>query len=71
MLTIYDVLEYLIMEGPGRTEAELAEAIFGKAGYHHRVSEDCYRLTVGKKVERRGAGGYGDPFRYYPGVATR
>jgi hypothetical protein len=65
-LTTQDVLEFLIKKGPGRTEAELADAIFGAGGYPQRVHIDCARLVTGKSVRRRGAGGRADPFRYYP-----
>jgi hypothetical protein len=66
MLTTYDVLDFLIRKGPGRTEAELADAIFGEGGYPQRVHTDCTRLVAGKKARRRGVGGRGNPFRYYP-----
>ena len=63
MLRIYDVLEFLIEKGPGRTEVELAKAIYGPTGYQQQVNEDCRRLEKGNKVERRGDR---PPFRYYP-----
>ena len=65
MLTIADVLVFLIENGPGRTEEQLAEAIFGAAGYQQRVNQDC-RLLVGQgKIERRGSGGPSDPYCYF------
>lgn len=60
-----DVLQYLIEKGPGRTEAELAEAIFGKHGYQQRVNGDCNLLVNRGLVERRGHGGHADPYRYF------
>jgi hypothetical protein len=65
-MTIGIVLEFLIRNGPGRTETELAEAIFGRQGYQQRVNQDCYLLTGKGTVERRGDGGNTDPFRYFP-----
>lgn len=65
-MTIGDVLEFLVKNGPGRTEAELADAIFGKAGYQQRVNQDCQLLANSGRIERRGLGGPTDPFRYYP-----
>lgn len=65
-LAIADVLLFLIENGPGRTETELAEAIFGPQGYQQRVNEDCKQLVRRKQVERRGAGGLTDPYRYHP-----
>jgi hypothetical protein len=65
MVTLYDVLEFLIQKGPGRTEAELAKAIFGEKGYPQLVNSDCRRLMHGHKVVRQGTG-RSDPYRYYP-----
>ena len=65
-LTIADVLRFLIEKGPGRTEAQLAEAIFGARGYQQRVNQDCSAMDFLGTVERRGAGGPGDPYRYFP-----
>ena len=65
-LVIADVLLFLIENGPGRTETELAEAIFGGQGYQQRVNGDCSLLVSKGKVERCGAGGPADPYRYHP-----
>jgi hypothetical protein len=40
-LTLVDVLAFLIEKGPRRTEAELAEAIFGRGSYQQKVNQDC------------------------------
>jgi hypothetical protein len=62
-----DVLLHLVENGPGRTETELAQAIFGHKGYRQQVNPDCVRLArSGGEVERRGSGGHADPHRYYP-----
>lgn len=65
MLKIADALVFLIENGPGRTEAELAEAIFGDQGYQQRVNGDCNLLVNRGAIERRGSGGPSDPYRYY------
>lgn len=65
-VTNYAALRYLIQKGPGRTEAELATAIFGPGGYPARISFDCRMLALRGLVRRRGAGGAANPFRYYP-----
>ena len=65
-MKLADVLTFIIKSGPGRTEAQLAEAIFADKGYQQRVDEDCHVLVNRGVIERRGAGGPADPFRYYP-----
>lgn len=64
--SLIEVLAFLIEKGPGRTEAELAKAIYARAGYQQRVNEDCRILADSGRVERRGGGQRGDPYRYYP-----
>ena len=65
-ISIANVLLFLIEHGPGRTESELAGAIFGQEGYQQRVNGDCNLLVNRKQVERRGVGGPADPYRYHP-----
>lgn len=65
-LSQIDVLAYLIRTAPGRTEAQLAEAIHGDAAYQQRVNQDCRMLADQGVVERRGGGGQSDPYRYFP-----
>ena len=62
----YDVLQYLIQKGPGRTELELARAIHGGESYQQSVNTHCAMLVIEGKAERRGAGGRGEPYRYWP-----
>jgi len=65
MLTLADVLLFLIEKGPGRTESELAEAIFGDRAYQQRVNQDCRLLVSRGMIERRGTGGPSDPYKYF------
>lgn len=65
-MTNLDVLGFLIKKGPGRTEAQLAEAIFADHAYQQRVNQDCVLLVNKGIVERRGDGGPSDPYKYYP-----
>jgi hypothetical protein len=65
MLTLSNVMLFLIEKGPGRTEKELAEAVFGGRASQPLVNQDCRLLAERALVERRGAGGVSDPFRYY------
>lgn len=65
-LTVEDVVAYLISKGPGRTQRELAEAIFGRDGYQQRVNVECDMLFRRGAVQRRGSGTPTDPFTYYP-----
>ena len=66
MPTMKEVLLYLIKCGPGRTEAQLAQAIFDSAGYQQRVNGNCLFLINRGLIERRGGGGKYDPYRYFP-----
>ncbi|WP_162930194.1 hypothetical protein [Pseudophaeobacter sp. EL27] len=66
MLVQKEVLKFLIEKGPGRTEQELAEAIFGKKAYQQQVNQDCRMLADRGEVDRRRDGGQADPFRYHP-----
>lgn len=65
-LTIIDVLEFLIRNGPGRTASELSVAIFGDSGYQQRVNSDCGLLVNRGLVTRVGAGGPNQPYKYFP-----
>ena len=64
-MLIEDV-ERLINQAPGLTATALAQKLFGHDGYHSRVSAECRALVHVGRVEPRGYGGPGDPFRYYP-----
>lgn len=66
MPTILDVLTFLIEKGPGRTERELAQAIYGGSGKQQNVNQDCALLLGRGVVQKRGIGGPTDPYRYYP-----
>lgn len=66
MIELGDALRFLILRGPGRTEAQLAEAVFGARGYQQRVNQDLRLLADRGMVERRGQGGQADPFTYWP-----
>jgi hypothetical protein len=63
---LLDDVERLIREAPGLTATALAHRLFGHDGYHSRVSAECRALVHVRRVERRGGGGPGDPFTYYP-----
>ena len=65
MPTLGEVLVFLIEKGPGRTEFELAEAIYADRAYQQRVNQDCRLLVDRGQIERRGTGGQADPYKYY------
>ena len=70
-MALADEIEALITQSPGLTEAEIAAALFGDAGYPARVSNPCLRLIKSRRIERSGRGGRTDPFRYFAkGVLT-
>jgi len=61
-----DVLLYLVENGPGRSELELSEAIYGAPGYPQRLQQDLLRLVSSGGIERRGEGSPADPYIYHP-----
>jgi hypothetical protein len=61
-----DVLLYLVENGPGRSELELSEAIYGAPGYPQRLQQDLLRLVSSGGIERRGEGSPADPYTYHP-----
>jgi hypothetical protein len=69
MLVQIDVIEF--HKGPNRTALELSRAIHGNEGYQQLVHQDCERLVNSGRVERRGTGVPGDPFRYFPETTLR
>ena len=71
MTTLGDVLQFLIEKGPGRTEAQLAEAIYGRQGRQPYVNQDCRLLLSAGKIRRQGGGGPWDPHTYYPTLPER
>jgi hypothetical protein len=60
-----DVLLYLIEKGPGRTEVQLSDAIFG-GGEPTRVTRALRDMAERGWVMQRGRGSEDDPYRYYP-----
>jgi hypothetical protein len=68
-MTTLEALRFLISRGPGRTERQLSEAIYGeKNGYQQHVNQDCVLLLGRGEVKRVGSGGPADPYRYEPVV---
>jgi hypothetical protein len=61
-----DVLQYLIEKGPGRSEAELARAIYGERATQQMVNQDVALLIGRGSIDRKGGGGPSDPFRLFP-----
>jgi hypothetical protein len=51
---------------PGMTELEIAKGIFGPAAVQPQVNPHCRKLLERGLVERKGGGGPGDPYVYYP-----
>jgi hypothetical protein len=65
-MAVANEIEALLIRSPGLTEAEIANALFGKAGYPARVARACMTLLKRRRIERSGRGGRTDPFRYFP-----
>lgn len=70
-MTKIDVLQYLIEKGPGRTEAELARAIFGERATQQMVNGDIALLIGRGNAVRRGSGGPADSYRLFPAQSAR
>jgi hypothetical protein len=66
MITLADVLVYLVTKGPGRSGRELAHAIYGSAADQQLVNQECRLMAAAGKIEQRGSGSPSDPFRYFP-----
>jgi hypothetical protein len=65
-----DILE-VIRSSQGLTASQIARRLFGIDGYAERVNGVCRVLAQFGHVERRGRGGPGDPFTYYPTEAEQ
>jgi hypothetical protein len=65
-MSIADDIEARVARRSGLTEAEIAVALFGAAGYPARVARACITLLKSRRIERSGRGGRSDPFRYFP-----
>jgi len=63
---LIDRIEQAIWRSPGLTATQIANTLFGVDGYHQRVATACQRLWELGRTERRGKGGPGDPFTYFP-----
>lgn len=64
-MTVDTLVLDAILDGPNRTERELAEAIYGLGhGYQQRVNGACRYLSKNGYVNRHGRGGRSDPFKY-------
>ena len=65
-MALADDIDLLVFRKPGLTELGLAKSLFGRTGYQQRVNSTRRRLVREGRVERRGTGGPGHPFTYYP-----
>jgi hypothetical protein len=62
----FEVLLYLVENGPGRSALELLQAIYGDEASELRIQQDLGRLVSSGEIERRGIGSLSDPHAYYP-----
>jgi hypothetical protein len=69
-MALADHIDQLVSHRPGMTELALAKSLFGRVGYQQRVNSTCRRLFREGHFERRGTGGPGYPFTYYPARIT-
>jgi hypothetical protein len=64
-MTVEERIRKAVSIRSGMTEAELSRLLFGKDGYQQRVNTTCRLMIARGELERRGAGGPGDPFTYH------
>jgi hypothetical protein len=70
-MALADDIDLLVSRRPGLTELGLAKSLFGRMSYQQRINSTCRRLVIECRVERRGTGGPGHPFTYYPSSTSR
>jgi hypothetical protein len=71
MTTLADVLVFLIWKGSGRSERELAEAVYGCGANQQLVNQDRRMLADRGRVAMKGAGGSGNAYCYFPAYPGR
>jgi hypothetical protein len=55
-----------VAKNPGLTVREITVNIFRRRQpFQQMVRQECRHLVDAGRLERRGRGGYGDPFKYY------
>jgi hypothetical protein len=56
-----------VQQWHGRTQREIAQGLYGeKLGRQQRVNPYCALMVAAGEIVQRGAGGPGDPYRYFP-----
>lgn len=63
--SLADLLQLLVGYGPGRTEVELAEAVYGSGINQHSVMLTLQLLEARGAVTRNGDGSLAQPHRYF------
>ena len=69
-MTLGDDIINELRQKSGLTAMELTVRMFGRRQYHRKVYQECRRLVKAGRLERRGKGGFRDPFTYYLPRAT-
>ncbi len=59
-------VEDVVKGRPGLTARQIAVTLSGTSGYGEQVRPVCDVLVASARIEKRGAGGPADPYRYYP-----
>ena len=67
---LIDDIERTIHRAPGLTATQIARKLYGINGYGERVRAVCQMLHQSGRIDRTGAGGPGDPFRFYPATGA-
>jgi len=69
MSTLTKLIEDVIHQLPGISEAALAGAVLGPACNSNQLEQACARLLKSGKIERRGEGTEKSPFTFYKSMA--
>ena len=63
---LIDTIESTIRNNPGLTARQIEMLLYGDKGHGELVHGYCRVLLRLGRIERRGAGHPGDPFKHYP-----
>ncbi|MDY0884694.1 hypothetical protein ACFPL7_03245 [Dongia soli] len=51
--SLADVVDFIVHQRPGLSEADLAKAVYGQPGYRPEIEQTCSRLVSAGTLDRR------------------